>query len=82
MATNQFLARNRHQNQWCGRVIIPQRLRYCFSGRRELRRSLKTSDKTRANSFPRNFGYNAKQDLSSYRRYPIPRHPLAIRMDF
>jgi len=48
MAQGQFLIRNRHCNQWYGRVIIPQTLREHFHGKREFRRSLKTSDKTTA----------------------------------
>lgn len=46
MAQGQFLIRNRHCNQWHGRVIIPKTLREHFNGKREFRRSLKTSDKT------------------------------------
>ena len=46
MAISQFLVRNRHQNIWYGRIIIPTELRRLFYGRRELRRSLKTLDKS------------------------------------
>ena len=43
---SQFLIRNRHSNQWYGRVIIPTLLRPQFEGKREVRRSLQTSNKT------------------------------------
>lgn len=48
MALSQFLVRNRHQNIWYGRVIVPSDLRSLFNGKRELRRSLGTTDKTEA----------------------------------
>jgi len=48
MAQSQFLIRNRHNNTWYGRVIIPQSLRLYFSGKRELRHSLDTSNKNHA----------------------------------
>ncbi len=48
MATGQFLIRNRHQNTWVGRVIIPLSLTSIFNGRRELRKSLHTTDKSLA----------------------------------
>lgn len=48
MASQQFLIRNRHQNQWYGRVIIPVSLREHFNGKRELRKSLGTSSKRKA----------------------------------
>ncbi len=45
MATSQFLVRNRHHNIWYGRVIVPLDLRPQFNGKRELRKSLGTTDK-------------------------------------
>ena len=45
MASSQFLIRSRHQTTWYSRVIIPTCLRDSFNGKRELRRSLGTSDK-------------------------------------
>jgi len=48
MATGQFLIRNRHNNMFYGRVIIPLSLRAQFNGRRELRKSLRTTDKFQA----------------------------------
>ncbi|RLA51126.1 MAG: hypothetical protein DRR42_11150 [Gammaproteobacteria bacterium] len=48
MAQAQFLIRNRHNNTWYGRVIIPHTLRCHFNGRAELRRSLSTSNKPQA----------------------------------
>jgi|GEM_PF-6872179 len=43
---SQYLIRNRHSNQWYGRVVIPILLRPLFDGKREVRRSLQTSNKT------------------------------------
>lgn len=43
---SQYLIRNRHSNQWYGRVVIPTLLRDQFNGKREVRRSLQTSNKT------------------------------------
>ena len=48
MAKSQFLIRNRHNNVWYGRVIIPGALRAHFNGKCEIRRSLKTADKRAA----------------------------------
>ncbi len=48
MATGQFLIRNRHNNMFYGRVIIPLSLREQFNGKRELRKSLRTTDKFQA----------------------------------
>ena len=48
MATTQFLVRNRHCNVWCGRIVIPLRIREHFNGKRELRKSLGTSDRKSA----------------------------------
>lgn len=45
MALSQFLVRNRHQNIWYGRVVVPLELRAQFNGKRELRKSLGTTDK-------------------------------------
>lgn len=45
MAATQFLIRNRHCNVWYGRIVIPQKLREHFNGKRELRKSLGTSDR-------------------------------------
>ena len=46
MAATQFLIRNRHCNVWYGRIVIPLKLRKHFNGKRELRESLRTSDRT------------------------------------
>lgn len=35
MATAQFLVRNRHQNIWYGRVMIPSSIRSLFQGKKE-----------------------------------------------
>lgn len=43
---SQYLIRNRHSNQWYGRVVIPILLRPLFDGKREVRRSLQTANKT------------------------------------
>lgn len=43
-----FLVRNRHQNNWYGRVIISLSLRTQFCDRREIQRSLKTNDRSQA----------------------------------
>jgi hypothetical protein len=43
---SQYLIRNRHSNQWSGRVVIPILLRPLFDGKREVRRSLHTANKT------------------------------------
>ena len=43
---SQYLIRNRHSNQWYGRVVIPTLLRGQFNGKREVRRSLQTANKT------------------------------------
>ena len=48
MATSQFLIRNRHDNVWYGRIVVPLKLRACFNGKRELRKSLGTADKVQA----------------------------------
>jgi len=48
MALSQFVIRNRHSNIWYARIIIPIGLRECFSGKREIRQTLKTSDKNLA----------------------------------
>ena len=48
MAATQFLIRNRHCNVWYGRIVIPLKLREHFNGKRELRKSLGTSDRTTA----------------------------------
>jgi len=48
MAATQFLIRNRHCNVWYGRIVIPLKLREHFNGKRELRKSLGTSDRNRA----------------------------------
>jgi len=48
MAATQFLIRNRHCNVWYGRIVIPLRVRQHFNGKRELRKSLRTSDRTKA----------------------------------
>jgi hypothetical protein len=48
MATTQFLIRNRHCNVWYGRIIVPLKLRKHFNGKRERRKSLRTSDQTEA----------------------------------
>ncbi len=44
MAKAQFLVRNRHQNIWYARIVIPQSVRRHFHGQREIRCSLKTAD--------------------------------------
>jgi len=46
MAATQFLVRNRHCNVWYGRIVIPLYLREHFNGKRELRKSLGTPDRT------------------------------------
>ncbi|MCU7849274.1 MAG: hypothetical protein KZQ89_15035 [Candidatus Thiodiazotropha sp. (ex Lucinoma kastoroae)] len=43
---SQYLIRNRHSNQWYGRVVIPILLRPLFDGKCEVRRSLQTANKT------------------------------------
>ena len=48
MAATQFLVRNRHCNVWYGRIVIPLKLRDHFNGKRELRKSLGTSDRKSA----------------------------------
>jgi len=48
MAQGQFLIRNRHNNRWYGRVVIPSSLRDHFNGKCEFRRTLNTTDKTTA----------------------------------
>ena len=48
MASSQFLIRSRHQTVWYSRVVIPTSLRKHFNGKRELRKSLGTSDKVLA----------------------------------
>ena len=48
MSGKHFLARNRHNNIWYGRVVIPHALRPCFNGQKEIRLSLRTSDKKKA----------------------------------
>jgi bifunctional DNA-binding transcriptional regulator/antitoxin component of YhaV-PrlF toxin-antitoxin module len=48
MVATQFLVRNRHCNVWYGRIVIPSKLREHFNGKRELRKSLGTSDRNRA----------------------------------
>lgn len=48
MAATQFLIRNRHCNVWYGRIVIPLKLREHFNGKRELRKSLGTSDRQAA----------------------------------
>ena len=48
MAATQFLIRNRHCNVWYGRIVIPLKLREHFNGKRELRKSLGTSDRKAA----------------------------------
>ena len=55
MAHGHFLIRNRHQQNWYGRVVIPQALRPVFNHRRELRLSLKTPDKQQALRRSRHF---------------------------
>ncbi|WP_341501918.1 DUF6538 domain-containing protein [Gallaecimonas sp. GXIMD4217] len=46
MASSRFIIRNRHGNSWHGRIIIPSSLRTYFDGRKEIRRSLRTADRT------------------------------------
>jgi hypothetical protein len=48
MAATQFLVRNRHGNVWHGRIVVPLKLREHFNGKRELRKSLGTSDRAEA----------------------------------
>jgi len=48
MAATQFLVRNRHCNVWYGRIVIPLKIREHFNGKREIRKSLGTSDQNRA----------------------------------
>ena len=73
MAHGHFLVRNRHNNNWYGRVVIPRPLRPVFNNRREIRQSLGTPNKQRAlriscepNNCPGCFGYNARRGLNDY----------------
>lgn len=44
MAKHPYLVRNRHNNIWYGRVVIPVHIRIHFGGKREIRLSLATAD--------------------------------------
>ena len=48
MAGSHFLVRNRHNNIWYVRIIIPAALKVQFNNKREFRRSLKTTNKQEA----------------------------------
>ena len=65
MAQGHFLVRNRHHNTWYGRVVIPQMLRAFFNGRRELRHSLKTTDKQLAKRLSRLFWVQCQQGFDA-----------------
>ncbi|MCP5347357.1 MAG: site-specific integrase [Gammaproteobacteria bacterium] len=61
MQHGHFLVRNRHQLNWYARVIVPLSVRHHFAGKRELRVSLKTTDKTRAKRLSRLFWVQCQQ---------------------
>ena len=63
MAATQFLIRNRHCNVWYGRIIVPLKLRKHFNGKRELRKSLRTSDRTKAKRLALQFWLECQHGL-------------------
>tara|TARA_R110000787_G_scaffold65861_6_gene148092 strand:+ start:7675 stop:9351 length:1677 start_codon:yes stop_codon:yes gene_type:complete len=71
MAQGHFLIRNRHQQMWYGRVVIPRHLRTQFNQRSELRVSLKTPDKQQALRRSRHFWLQCQSGFE--RLYARPR---------
>ena len=63
MAKSQFLVRNRHNNMYYGRVVIPLALRKQFAGKRELRLSLGTADKKQAKKLALSFWVQCESPL-------------------
>jgi len=61
MSHGNFLVRNRHAHHWYGRVIIPTHLRHHFAGKRELRLSLNTANKSLAKRHSRHFWLHCQQ---------------------
>ncbi|MEZ5529742.1 MAG: site-specific integrase [Porticoccaceae bacterium] len=70
MAQGQFLVRNRHQQVWYGRVVIPGHLRDRFNQRRELRVSLDTSDKQKALRRSRHFWLQCQSGFERLEKHP------------
>ncbi len=68
MAKGQFLVRNRHNNSWYGRVVIPASLRAHFNGKREIRRSLKTTDKTLAKQLSLEFWLTCQRQFDQIKQ--------------
>jgi hypothetical protein len=81
MASGQFLIRNRHQQVWYGRVVIPRHLRDHFNQRRELRTSLKTPDKQRALRLSRYFWLQCQQGFERLVHRP-PKEAFGDTSDF
>lgn len=76
MAQCQFLVQNRHQNTWYGRVIAPQSLHFYFSGKRELRRSLSTTDKTSAKRLALDFWVQCQAGFDHLYHSPVMEQPF------
>ncbi len=60
MAISQFLVRNRHCTVWYGRIVIPLKLREHFNGKREIRKTLGTSDRKAAKRLALQFWVNCQ----------------------
>ena len=69
MANGHFLIRNRHGQNWYGRVIIPQALRPQFNHRRELRISLQTPNKRYAVRLSRQFWLQCQSGFERLAQY-------------
>jgi hypothetical protein len=82
VANGHFLVRNRHNHVWYGRFIIPVSLRQYFNGRRELRRSLKTSEKSIAIRRSRYFWLQCQLGFDRLQSCPSPAQFFAKTNDF
>lgn len=82
MSHGHFLVRNRHQNAWYGRVIIPLKLRPLFGERRELRLSLGTPDKQRAKRLSRLFWVQCQSGFEKLEDGPPEKQPFTSTAAF
>ena len=82
MSHGHFLVRNRHQNAWYGRVIIPLALRPLFSHRRELRLSLGTPDKQHAKRLSRLFWVQCQSGFEQLAKQPQRDQPFTNTTEF
>ncbi|MBL4711635.1 MAG: hypothetical protein JKX75_03905 [Gammaproteobacteria bacterium] len=82
MAQGHFLVRNRHQNTWYGRVVVPLALRPLFNHRRELRHSLHTPDKQRAKRLSRLFWVQCQSGFEQLQQQQRRGQPFQDTQEF